>query len=93
MAATIRRETLTHGRGGAIDGVPGLAGLDGASPRPFQRDRCSIGTTGRCTAAVVVVKVTANPDEAVALTVTRDCANVSLASVPNVIVWETFDTW
>ena len=44
------------------------------------------------TADVVVVKVTVNPDEAVALTVTGDCANVLLARVPKVIVWEAFDT-
>jgi hypothetical protein len=38
------------------------------------------------TAGVVEEKVTASPDDAVALTVTGDCANVLFASVPNVIV-------
>ena len=44
------------------------------------------------TAGVVVVKVTGKPDEDAALTVTDDCASVSLGSVPKVIVWEAFDT-
>jgi hypothetical protein len=35
---------------------------------------------------VVVVKVTANPDDEEALTVTGDCASVLLTSVPNVIL-------
>jgi hypothetical protein len=43
------------------------------------------------TVAVVVMKVTANPDEAVALTV-GDCASVLLGSVQKVIVWDAFDT-
>jgi hypothetical protein len=42
------------------------------------------------TVAVVVVNVTANPDEAVALTVTGDCANVLSASAAKVIVWVAF---
>ena len=42
------------------------------------------------TAGVVVVKVTGNPDEEVAVTESGDCANVLLASVPKLIVWETF---
>jgi hypothetical protein len=35
---------------------------------------------------VVVLKVTGRPDEALALTVTGDCAKVLLASAANVIV-------
>jgi hypothetical protein len=38
------------------------------------------------TVGVVVVKVTVNPDEAVAVTVTGDCASVVLAGLANVIV-------
>ena len=44
------------------------------------------------TEAVAVVNVTANPDEAVALTVTGDCARVLLARAPKVIVWPAVDT-
>ena len=44
------------------------------------------------TAAVLVLKVTVNPDEAVALMVTGDCAKVLFSSGPKVIVWDTFDT-
>gem|GEM_PF-7113448 len=44
------------------------------------------------TERVVVVKLTVNPDEAVALTVTGDCARVLLASAAKVIVWLAFDT-
>ena len=44
------------------------------------------------TKGVVVVKVTVSPDEAVARTVTGDCARVLLASVPKMIVWLALDT-
>ena len=44
------------------------------------------------TAGVVVVKLTANPDEEVAVTVTGDCASVLLASIPKLIVCEAFVT-
>ena len=44
------------------------------------------------TKAVVVVKLTASPEVAVALTVTGDCARVLLASAPKLIVWEALET-
>jgi hypothetical protein len=44
------------------------------------------------TVGVVVVKVTAKPEEEVALTVTGDCAKVLLLGAPKVIVWAAFDT-
>jgi hypothetical protein len=44
------------------------------------------------TARVVAVKVTVNPHEAVALTVTSDCARVSVASAAKVIIWLALDT-
>ncbi len=40
------------------------------------------------TEGVVVVKLTASPDEAVALTVTGESARVSLANAPKVMVWD-----
>jgi hypothetical protein len=44
------------------------------------------------TEGVVVVKLTASPDEAVALTVTGESARVSLANAPKVMVWDVSDT-
>ena len=41
---------------------------------------------------VVVLKVTGNPDDEVALTVTGDWANLLLANAPKVIVCVAFDT-
>ena len=45
------------------------------------------------TEGVVVVKLTVNPDEAVALTVTGDWARVLLDSDANVIVWAIAVHW
>ncbi len=42
------------------------------------------------THGVLVVKVTANPEDAVATTVTGDCGKVLSASGPKVIVWVIF---
>ena len=44
------------------------------------------------TKGVVVLKLTARPDDAVALTVTGDCASVLLVSATKVTVWLAFDT-
>ena len=44
------------------------------------------------TAGVVDENVTARPDDAVAVTVTGDCANVRADSAANVIVCAAFDT-
>ena len=43
------------------------------------------------TEGVLVVKLTANPEEAVAVTVTGDCSKVLFASGPKVIVWLVFE--
>jgi hypothetical protein len=45
---------------------------------------------GAHTNGLLVVKLTAKPEEAVALTVTGDWGRVLLASGPKVIVWFTF---
>ena len=40
----------------------------------------------------MVENVTTNPDDAVALTVTGDCASVLFDNAANVIVWLTLET-
>jgi hypothetical protein len=44
------------------------------------------------TEGVLELKLTASPDEAVALTVTGESARVSLANAPKVMVWDVSDT-
>ena len=44
------------------------------------------------TEGVVVVKLTASPDEAVALTLTGESAKVLAASAEKVMVWDALET-
>ena len=67
--------------------------MDGAGPGRGQGDGGPVGAPLEVhTEGVVVVKLTASPDEAVAPTPTVESARVSLASGPKVMVWDVRDT-
>ena len=79
-----REAPVRVGRGAVI----GVAGLCGAGSCTCRSRRTSRQRLRRCTtAAVVDMKVTGRPEDAVALTVSGVASNVLLPSVVNVIVW------
>ena len=66
--------------------MPGCAARTVQTPLLLSVMVCPFVPLAVHTDGVVVVNLTARPDEAVALTVNGDCANLRFANAPNVMV-------
>ena len=85
-SALVTVKLCEHRRRGVVDRVAGLVGRTVHVPRATSVIVAPFVPPAVHTAGVVVVNVTARPDDAVAPTVTGDCGMVRSASAPNVIV-------